>query len=97
MLTLFQFVHHGNGVVFHRNPAFSLFVGNEVILAQTKVPGSLPWIEARYGLALAYFRSNKPKDAVHLIDATAILHPDLGGAELKEKFIKLRRRIEPAA
>jgi hypothetical protein len=57
--------------------------------------GSLPWFDARYGLALAYYRSGKPREALHLIDATAILHPDLGGGELREKFIRLRQRINP--
>ena len=33
------------------------------------------------------------KDAAQLIDATAILHPDLGGGELHEKFIRLRQRL----
>ena len=62
--------------------------------ARRSTTGSLAWFDARYGLALAYFRSGKLKDALHLIDATAILHPDLGGGELHEKFLKLRQRID---
>ena len=57
--------------------------------------GSLPWFDARYGLALAYYRSGKPKESLHLIEATSILHPDLGGGDLREKFLRLRQRIKP--
>jgi len=55
--------------------------------------GSPAWFDARYGLALAYYRAGKPKDALHLIDATAILHPGLGGGDLRDRFIRLRQRI----
>ena len=55
----------------------------------------LPWFEARYGLALAYYRSQRAREAAKLIDATAILHPDLGGGELRDKFLRLRQRIGP--
>jgi hypothetical protein len=55
--------------------------------------GSLPWFEARYGLALAYARSGRANEARKLIDATSILHPELGGGELREKFIRLRQRL----
>ncbi|MBV8268989.1 MAG: hypothetical protein JO252_21905, partial [Planctomycetaceae bacterium] len=57
--------------------------------------GSLPWFAARYGLALAYYRSGRSREARQLIDATTILHPDLGGGELREKFVHLRQRLGP--
>jgi hypothetical protein len=59
-------------------------------------PGSLPWLQARYGLALALYRGGKPDDARRLIDGTLALHPELGGGELREKFLALKRRLEPA-
>jgi len=55
--------------------------------------GSASWFEARYGLALAYFHAGHLKEAAQLIDATAILHPDLGGGTVQKKFIKLRQRL----
>jgi hypothetical protein len=55
--------------------------------------GSSPWLEARYGLALAYYRSGKPEQARKLIDATALLHPELGGAALRARFEHLRQRL----
>ena len=73
---------------------FSLAEDVHRLRAKRAITGSLPWFDARYGLALAYFRSSRAKEALHLIDATAILHPDLGGGELRETFIRLRQRID---
>jgi hypothetical protein len=55
--------------------------------------GSFSWFDARYALALAYFRTGRLKEAAQLIDSTAILHPDLGGGVLHDKFIHLRQRL----
>ena len=60
---------------------------------QNNAPGSLPWFDARYALALAYFRTGKPREAAQLIDSTAILRPELGGTVLHDKFIRLRQRL----
>jgi tetratricopeptide (TPR) repeat protein len=57
-------------------------------------PGTLPWFAARYGLALAYERSEQPQEARQLIEATAILHPDLGGGLLRDRFERLRKRLK---
>jgi hypothetical protein len=78
-----------------RLDAFELAVDVQRLRSKLAPTGSLPWFDARYGLALAYYRAGKPKDALHLIDATAILHPELGGGELRDKFIRLRQRIDP--
>ena len=55
--------------------------------------GSPLWFDARYGLALAYFHAGQQRESAQLIDATAILHPDLGGGTLQKKFIRLRQRL----
>ncbi|MFO0909442.1 MAG: hypothetical protein U0794_14000 [Isosphaeraceae bacterium] len=81
---------------YSRLDAFELAAEVQRVRARQLASGSLPWLDARYGLALAYFRAGRGKDAIGLIDATAILHPDLGGGELRNKFIRLRQRIEPA-
>ena len=60
---------------------------------QTNAAGSPVWFDARYALALAYYHSGQFKESAQLIDATSILHPDLGGGELQEKFIRLRQRL----
>lgn len=76
-----------------RLDAFALAVDVYRLQAQHCHPGSPAWFGARYGQALAFYRSGKPEEARRLIDATAILHPELGGAELREKFERLRQRI----
>ena len=43
-------------------------------------PVRSPWFESRYGMALAYYRADRPKDARQLIDATSILHPTSAAA-----------------
>ena len=61
--------------------------------ARRRKPGSIPWLAARYGQALAYSRTGRAKEARQLIDGTAILHPDLGGGGLRNKFERLRGRL----
>lgn len=78
-----------------RLEAFALAATVQRLRVQRAPTGSLPWFEARYGLALAYYRSGKTRDAAKLIDGTAILHPDLGGGDLRDKFIRLRERLSP--
>jgi hypothetical protein len=75
--------------------AFELAASVQRLRSQRAATGSLAWFDSRYGLALANYRAGKPRDAARLIDATAILHPDLGGGELREKFIHLRQRLDP--
>src|SRR5206468_2008666 len=75
--------------------AFNIAADVHRLRSQRATTGSLPWFEARYGLALAYYRSQRAREAAKLIDATAILHPDLGGGELRDKFIQLRQRVNP--
>lgn len=57
------------------------------------ISGSTAWFDAKYAMALALYRAGQTREAQKLIDATAILHPDLGGGPLKEKFIRLRQRL----
>ena len=80
---------------YARLNAYEMVIDVQRLRSKRSLTGSLPWFDARYGLAIAYYRSGNPKDALHLIDATAILHPDLGGGELREKFLRLRQRISP--
>lgn len=61
-------------------------------LAGKSTAGSTLWFLARYGEALSAYRSGADSLAVKLIDAAAILHPDLGGAALQEKFARLRQK-----
>ena len=83
--------------LYSRLEVYGLAVDVQRLRAKQLTPGSIPWFDACYGLALAYYHEGKGKEALHLIDATSILHPELGGSELKTKFIRLRQRLEPAA
>jgi hypothetical protein len=80
---------------YARLDAYAMAVEVQRLRARNAPTGSIPWFDARYGLALAYYRSGKPTDALQLIEATSILHPELGGGELRDKFIRLRQRIQP--
>jgi hypothetical protein len=76
-----------------RLDAFELALDVQRLRMRRSPLGSPRWLEARYGLALANYRSGKAQEARKLIDATAILHPELGGGALRAKFEHLRRRI----
>ncbi|MBV8384293.1 MAG: hypothetical protein JOZ63_16920, partial [Planctomycetaceae bacterium] len=80
---------------YARLDAFELAADVQRLRMHGNPTGSLPWFAARYGLALAYYRSGRSREARQLIDATTILHPDLGGGELREKFVHLRQRLGP--
>lgn len=78
---------------YNRLEVYELAVEVQRLRLRTLQTGSPSWFEARYGLALAYFHAGHLKQAAHLIDATAILHPELGGGAVQKKFIKLRQRL----
>ncbi len=81
------------GDTYSRLEIYTLDIDVQRLRLQNNPSGSLTWFDARYALALAYYRSGQPKKAAQLIDATSILHPDLGGGELHEKFIRLSQRL----
>jgi hypothetical protein len=81
------------GDTYSRLEAYTLEIDVQRLRMKNSVSGSAAWFDARYALALAYFRSDKLKEAARLIDGTAILHPELGGGALHDKFIRLRQRL----
>ncbi len=80
--------------IYSRLGAFELAVDAHRLRSRRTAPGSLAWFDARYGLALAIYRSGKTEEVRRIIDATAILHPELGGGDLSEKFKRLRQRLQ---
>ncbi len=78
---------------YQRLDAFDLAIDAERYRGSRLAPGSLPWFESRYGMALAYYRADRLKEARNVIERTSILHPELGGGVLRGKFEKLRQRI----
>ncbi len=81
------------GDTYRRLEFYSLDIDVQRLRIRNSAAGSLPWFDAKYALALAYYHTGQYRDAINVIDATSILHPDLGGGELREKFIRLRQRI----
>ncbi len=84
---------HDLADTYNRFEVYELAVDVQRLRLKSLQTGSPAWFEARYGLALAYFHAGRLKEAARLIDATAILHPDLGGVAVEKKFIKLRQRL----
>jgi tetratricopeptide (TPR) repeat protein len=81
------------GDTYNRLEAYSLDIDVQRVRLKNNSSGSLPWFDARYALALAYFHTGRLKEAAQLIDSTSILHPELGGNALHDKFIHLRQRL----
>jgi tetratricopeptide (TPR) repeat protein len=48
------------------------------------------WYYAKYNLALACYLSSDVTQALRIIQVTELLHPDLGGPEMKGKFEELK-------
>ena len=46
---VFEFIHQGDGVVLHRDAAFVLLVGDEVVFAEAVFGGALAGFEVRGG------------------------------------------------
>ena len=67
------------GDTYSRLEIYSLDIDVQRLRLKNNPAGSLPWLDARYALALAYFHSGRLREAAQLIDSTAILHPELGG------------------
>lgn len=55
-------------------------------------PGTARWFQARYGQAELFYRLNQPEKAAKLIRLTQVLQPELGGPELKTRFLQLLAR-----
>ena len=78
-----------------RLDALPLAIEAEKIRASSpRGPARSPGSKPGTSLALACYRDPAAtKDARQVVDATAILHPDLGGGELRGKFERLRQKI----
>ena len=81
------------GDTYFRLEAYGLAVDVERLRSNKLASGTPDWFDARYSLALALYRSSRTKEARKIIDATTILHPDLGGGEIRAKFERLGQKI----
>ena len=85
------------GDTYFRLEAYELAVETERVRGNKLAAGSPAWFDARYCLALALYRSDRIKEARKIIDATSILHPDLGGGETRARFERLGQKVAAAA
>ena len=81
------------GDTYNRLEAYTVAIDVQRLRLKNNPSGSLPWLDARYALALAYFHTGRLKESAQVIDSTSILHPELGGNALHDKFIHLRQRL----
>jgi len=63
-------------------------------VAAKSAPESPRWFRAKYQVALLHYRLGSPQQAEKIIKPMAILYPDLGGPELKPKFLALLDRCQ---
>lgn len=61
-------------------------------LLETTKPVTRAWYEAKYQVVLAHFRMGQYREVAKIVGVTKLLHPDLGGPDLRTKFLDLERR-----
>lgn len=59
-------------------------------------PGSRAWLEARYQLALCTYQLKRYNECRKLLGVTRLLYPDLGGEDLRARFVELQSRLKDA-
>lgn len=57
-------------------------------------PGSRDWLNARYSVALCSYSLEDYDDCRKLLAVTRLLYPELGGADLREKYDRLQARLD---
>lgn len=60
---------------------------------QTK-PGTPRWFRAKYEIALAHHQAGDDAQSAKIIALTRVLHPELGGPELRAKFTRLEQQLQ---
>ena len=61
-------------------------------LERNSPPQSARWFRAKYNVALAHYRLGNKQQAAKIITLLRLLHPELGGAEMKARFDDLLGR-----
>ena len=55
--------------------------------------GSNDWLDARFHLAVSLQRLGRPRDARRVLEAAAVLVPELGGGRLQTRIATLRQQL----
>ncbi len=50
------------------------------------------WFRAKYAIALLHYRLGNPQQAKKIITLLQVLHPELGGTQLKPQFLALMQK-----
>jgi hypothetical protein len=62
---------------------------------EQKSPKASPrWFRAKHAVALLHYRLGNPEQAAKIITLLKVLHPDLGGPEMKAEFEELLERCQ---
>ncbi len=57
--------------------------------------GSPRWFRTKYAVAELHYRQGNPAQAVKIITLLKVLHPELGGAEMRARFEALLAKCQP--
>jgi hypothetical protein len=63
-------------------------------IVQKTRPGNSAWLKAQYGLALIHYRQGKKAEAARNIRIVELSYPELGGKDLKQKYLELLDRCQ---
>lgn len=63
-------------------------------LIAAEKPGTLPWLEIRLHIIQTSFDSGDETKAKKLLGVTKLLYPDLGNADLKNRYDELQKRMK---
>lgn len=61
-------------------------------LEEKSKPQSPRWFRAKYHVAELHYRLGNPEQAAKIITLLEVLHPELGGPELRTRFLELQQR-----
>ena len=66
------------------------------VLVENSRPGTDRWFRGKYSVALLRYRLNDPAQAERIIGLVEVLHPTMGGPEMKARFDRLRELCRQA-
>jgi tetratricopeptide (TPR) repeat protein len=63
-------------------------------VAKRSTVASTRWFDAKYAIAHLHYRLGDPEKTAAIIRQLEILHPEMGGSAMKDRFVELRKRCE---
>ena len=87
-------VVEGIGLCHLRSRRYEQAIGQWRSLVAGLSVGTPSWYRAKLHLAISLSRSGQREQARRLIGQTEVLYPDLGGPELRKRFLAEKRRLD---